>query len=250
MKRIKVLLIVLGAAILIFILRAFVCSFRNDNDDDIQISKIDNLAGILAKTAELPQQYQRGEINLDQLNTMALELQDKYDELTQNTIENANEEWGKMQGNLDEQFESIQKTIDAAKEKCDLPDRAEKLWLSKPQWLALDKEACEQTFVDTEWFDSVTLVYSGTYEAAMQQAKIIAEKAKVPVSTEFKMAQDALSGLSAEEIWAITSGSMLKWIIYTNFGLLATDIDYLITISVDENGKLIIEATNYEQMKK
>jgi hypothetical protein len=64
------------------------------------------------------------------------------------------------------------------------------------------------------------------------------------------MAQDALSGLSTEEITKITSGNMLKWIIYTNFGLLATDIDYLITISVDENGKLTIEVTNYEQMKK
>jgi hypothetical protein len=53
-------------------------------------------------------------------------------------------------------------------------------------------------------------VYSGAYETAMQQAKLIAEKAKVSVSPEFKMAQDALSGLSTEEITKITSGNMLK----------------------------------------
>lgn len=56
----------------------------------------------------------------------------------------------------------------------------------------------------------MTLVYDGSYETAMQQAKIIAEKAKVPVSAEFKMAQDTLSGLSTEEVAQITSGSMLK----------------------------------------
>gem|GEM_PF-5873058 len=76
--------------------------------------------------------------------------------------------------------------------------------------MTIQKKACKQTFVGTEGYDSVTLVYDGSYETAMQQAKIIAEKAKVPVSAEFKMAQDTLSGLSTEEVAQITSGSMLK----------------------------------------
>lgn len=72
------------------------------------------------------------------------------------------------------------------------------------------KAECKQTTVDVEGFDSVSLTYQGTYELAMQQAELIAQKAKVPVSKEFQMAQGALSGLSSDEIAQITSGSMLK----------------------------------------
>jgi uncharacterized protein (DUF342 family) len=93
---------------------------------DNQIDQITSLAEILAKTAELPQQYQRKEITLDQLNAMTLELQDKYTELTKNPMP-PNKEIDRIQNNLDEQFELIKTTIDNAKEVCDLPDRAEKL---------------------------------------------------------------------------------------------------------------------------
>jgi hypothetical protein len=64
------------------------------------------------------------------------------------------------------------------------------------------------------------------------------------------MAQEAMSGLSSEELSAITSGDSLKGVVYSNAGLLATDMEYLTIISVDENGKLTIEAINYAQMKK
>lgn len=217
---------------------------------DKQIDAMTNLAQILVEANNLTQQFQRGEINEEQMTKLTLELEDKYAELTQNGIMTWNKEWEDMQKDLDEKFEGMRESIEAIQQICDIPEWVGKLWITKPQWLNLEKEKCAYTSADVEWFDSLTMTYQGTYEAAMQQAGIIAEKAKVPVSAEFKMAQDALSGLTTEEIWAITSGSMLKWIVYTNYGLLATDMEYLITISVDENGKLTIEVTNYEQMKK
>jgi len=59
----------------------------------------------------------------------------------------------------------------------------------------LDQEddACAQTVADVDGFDSVTLVYHGDYDWAMQQANSIASKAKIPVSPEFEMAQKLLS---------------------------------------------------------
>lgn len=94
---------------------------------DAQIEKVSNLAEILAKTAELTQQFESKEITAEQFATLTRELEDKYEELTKNTIEEANEEIETMQKNLDEQFETIQKTIDNVKGICNLPDRAEKL---------------------------------------------------------------------------------------------------------------------------
>jgi len=151
--------------------------------------------------------------------------------------------------NTDKQSESLT-WDDTIKNVCELPDRASKLWLIVPQWLVIETPECTQTSLSGEWFDSVSLAYKGDYETAMAQAKIIADKANIQVSPEFAMAQESLSGLTNEEISQITSGSMLQWIVYSNAGLLTTNIEYLITISVDENGKLILEATNFEQMKK
>lgn len=131
-----------------------------------------------------------------------------------------------------------------------LPDRAIALGLSEPEWLSFDKEESRQTYVNQDAFDSVTLIYTGEYEKSLQQAKIIADKAKIPISKEFEMAQNALDGLSEQEIAQITSGNMLRWIVYANSSLLATNMEYLVTISVDENGTLTIEAVNYSQMKK
>ena len=223
------------------------CSAPKQDDE---ISKISNLAEILTQTSLLPQQYKSHEITLEEFNAKTLELQERYEALTQNDIENMSDEVKTIQENVTQQFELNKKTIDTEKESCDIPAWAVALWISKPEWLKVEEDWCRLTSLDVEGFDSITLVYEGEYEAALQQAKIIAEKAKVPVSAEFKMAQESLSGLTTEEIGQITSGSMLKWVVYTNVGLLATDMKYLITISVDENGKLVIEATNYEQMKK
>ena len=67
----------------------------------------------------------------------------------------------------------------------------------------------------------------------MQDAKRIAALAKIPVSPEILM---------AEQIQA-SSG-----IVYANHSLLDTNIDYLVTVSVDEQGSLILDVTNYKQI--
>jgi|GEM_PF-6297666 len=94
---------------------------------DVQIDKISSLAGILSETVEISQQFQRGEITLEQFNALSLELEDKYERLTQNTVENANEELETMENDLNKQFATIHKTIVEAQDMCKLPERAERL---------------------------------------------------------------------------------------------------------------------------
>lgn len=52
--------------------------------------------------------------------------------------------------------------------------------------------------------------YQGDYETAIQQAKIIAEKADIPLSKEFELAQKSMDKISQDELNQITEGGNLK----------------------------------------
>lgn len=116
-----------------------------------------------------------------------------------------------------------------------LPARAQNLWLSVPANMTLDVTKTKQTTLTQNWYDSTVLVYKWTYELAMQEAAKIAKNANLPISAEFAALQTKL-------------GSVIKWIVYTNHGLLDTNIEYLISITVDEDWSMTIEITNYKQM--
>ena len=117
--------------------------------------------------------------------------------------------------------------------------------------MELEDEESSVSSVDIEGFDSMVLVYEGKYETAMAEAKKIAEKANIPVSSEFAAAQEMISNMTEDERMGLDmfEEDMTKGIIYTNHSLLETNFDKLITISVDEFGELIIEAVNYAQIK-
>lgn len=116
-----------------------------------------------------------------------------------------------------------------------LPERAQKLWLSVPANMTLDSTKTKQTTLAQNWYDSIVLLYKWTYELSMQEASKIAKKANLPISAEFAALQKKL-------------GSVIKWVVYTNHWLLDTNIEYLISITVDEDWSMTIEITNYKQM--
>lgn len=221
------------------------------NKEDLEITKINNLAEILVKTSTLSDQFARQEITLDEFNASTNELQKKYEELTQNNGEEISEAAKALQESIDKKFTTIAET-DKNKTTIWLPDWAKALGLSEPIWLTLQTQQSKQTSVDTEWYDSINLVYEGSYETALAQAKIIADKAKISISPEFKMAQEAEKTNSEEDIKKVTwwSENIAKGIVYSNAGLLENNMEYLITIAVAENGILTIEAKNFSQIKK
>ncbi len=121
-----------------------------------------------------------------------------------------------------------------------LPRWARKLGLTEPVGMTMDKDYSQSTSErdPSEGFNSVIMVYRGSYETAMNQAEIIAKKANIPLSQDYK---DALLLKNEYGIEAIKGAS------YMNFEIGADDNPkYTISITVDDDGTLTINATDNE----
>lgn len=134
-----------------------------------------------------------------------------------------------------------------------LPEWAKNLWLVEPMWMTLDQDISKITSVnnDTEWFDSVILVYKWDYLKSIDEAARIAQLASVPVSKEFQQAKEIEKSSPdiVAQMWDDVKNSM-KWMVYSNSDLTDTNVEYLISISVDADWTLTINASNYKQMKE
>lgn len=126
-----------------------------------------------------------------------------------------------------------------------LPTWAKQLGLTEPIGLELDKDYSQSTSEnnDIEGFNSIILVYRGNYDEAILQAGIIAEKANIPMSQDYK---DALILSRKYNIETIKGAS------YMNFDIGSDDNPrYNISITVDNDGTLLINATDtYALMKQ
>ena len=79
------------------------CSSKQERE----ISKIENLAQILAKTAEISQQYTTKKITLEELNKLTNDLQTKYQELVNSADTDQIDEMLKMQNDIENSFDKI-----------------------------------------------------------------------------------------------------------------------------------------------
>ncbi len=123
-----------------------------------------------------------------------------------------------------------------------LPLWANRLGLSEPQGMQIDVDFSQSTSESNpnDGYNSVLLVYRGGYNQAMDQARIIASKAHIPMSKDFEDAQ-----ILAKE-YGIES---LKGMAYMNFEMGATELPpYTLAITVDEDGTLTISATDTKKL--
>lgn len=134
-----------------------------------------------------------------------------------------------------------------------LPERAKKLWLREAEWLVLDQSASRISSKDNpdEWFDSVILVYKWDYQKALDEASNIALEANIPLNKDFQKAKE-IEEKSPDIINQMSDEfkDSMKWIVYSNYDLIQTNIEYLISISVDWEWTLVIDASNYKQMQE
>ncbi len=154
--------------------------------------------------------------------------------------------------------EELQQQIDILEtQKTDLsfPSWLAKLDISAPKNMEIDKISSYKTTEEVEWFNSIHFVYNWEYNNAMKQAENIASAANISVSAEFKMAQDMIANINSgnkemqqamiELVWD------LKWIVYTNYSLMWwEETDYMIAITVSEDGSLEIDVTDMVAMQK
>ncbi len=125
-----------------------------------------------------------------------------------------------------------------------LPVWATRLGLTEPTGLQLDRDFSQSTSENNpdEGFNSVVLVYRGDYNQAMDQAKLIAERAGIPLSSDYEAARQLSEKYGTESI---------KGAAYLNFEL-GSEIHpkYNIAITVDEDGLLTITATDAKKLSE
>ena len=203
-----------------------------------QIQSVQTLAELQTEITRISDQLLSWTITPDVAQELFAQLQSKYTELTDTQLLS--------------RMTTLQKIIDKQKDSMnrlwELPIRAKNLWLSLPQHMRLDKVASKQTRVAKEWYDSIQYVYKWAYASALSEAMRIASGAKLFVSPEIAQAQALVN--QGKSISGLDTSHLTKWIVYTNHSLTDTKIDYLINVSVNADGLLTIEASNYAQMKK
>ncbi len=135
-----------------------------------------------------------------------------------------------------------------------LPKWVQELGFIEPEGLEYQPEMSETTSVNApgQSFNSINFVYKGDYEKAMEQAKIIADKAGIPMSEEFKRAKEANERLmkKKDELPENQIVEELKGAIYTNHRMdrpVDESLEYMISIMVDESGILTINIVNQKQ---
>ncbi|MBN2615096.1 MAG: hypothetical protein JXR71_05325 [Bacteroidales bacterium] len=125
-----------------------------------------------------------------------------------------------------------------------LPNWAIRLGLSTPVNMTIDSDYSQTTSESNpdEGFNSLLMVYKGNYENAMKQAAIIAARARVPMTPEYKTIREMNAGAKNEDI--------IKGVAYMNFEPGAPNQPkYAIAITVSEKGVLTISATDSKQME-
>lgn len=122
-----------------------------------------------------------------------------------------------------------------------MPGWVTKLGITEPSGLKFDPIFSNSTTVDdpSEGFNSVSMVYTGTFEQASSEAAKIASKAKLKLGGVFL----AKGSPNKNEILNETQG-----ISYLNYSLGNTNLDFLISVRVDPSGKLTIMVTDNKQL--
>jgi hypothetical protein len=92
-----------------------------------------------------------------------------------------------------------------------------------------------------EGFNSVSLVYSGTYEQAMAEAARIAQNANLSSGRNFKTKGSPVKNMDPKANCGIS---------YMNYTLGNTDKDFLISMEVEPSGRLTIMVTDNKQLNE
>ncbi len=183
--------------------------------------------------------------NVSQTINILEALQKELDQLEHQRAEGSisEEEFNIRANELKDTYGRALAKRDNLKPATGLPQWAVQLGLTEPQGMTLDQAFSQITSVENndEGFNSVTLVYTGNYEHAINEATRIARLAGIPLGKDF---------VQARELAKTYSSSPVKGIAFMNFDPYLKDAPVNISITVDEVGVLTISAVDVEQMKR
>lgn len=203
--------------------------------DTIDVNSITDLVALQNMIAMVSADITNWSIDPEEAQILIEQLQQRYLDLTDST-----------QQNIEEQFDVVQKALNKQSSvSYSLPLWAKKMNMTEPKWMELNKVLSKQ-YTNSEWYSSTILVYKGDYTVALQQAEAIAKKAGLYISKTFEEGQAIAQEDNLKYISWLDIGALQKGVIYVNHELLDTNIENLLSVSVDQDGTLIIEATKYK----
>jgi hypothetical protein len=124
-----------------------------------------------------------------------------------------------------------------------MPEWVTMLGITEPDGMKFDQVFSNYTSVNdpAEGFNSVSLVYTGTYDKAIAEAARIAESAKLSIGREFITIGSPLKSQSINNTARVS---------YMNYNLDKTDQDFLISVQVEPSGLLTIMVTDNKQLNE
>ncbi len=137
-----------------------------------------------------------------------------------------------------------------------LPDWAKEIGLSLPEGLKFvsNLSNISEYNPNLKTVNSINLVFSGNIDKSLKEAEKIAKKAKIPPSEDFIRAREEQK---KHQKMLLSQGEKvefpeLKGMIYSNSkpdSKVLESLKYLITIIVEENGNLVINAVDNKQSR-
>jgi hypothetical protein len=193
------------------------------------------LGGNIVLKAGLPASVSKTEVNFEN------RLQSLEDDLVKGKI--TRQQYDSLADLLGMQKKRSLALLDESHNPDKMPDWVTKLGIDEPEGMKFDQVFSNYTSIDdpTEGFNSVSLVYKGSYDKAIAEAARIAANAKLSVGGVFRA-----KGSPAINTARNNNGG----ISYLNYSLGNTEQDFLISVQVEPSGRMIIMVTDNKQLNE
>lgn len=201
----------------------------------IDVNSITDLSTLQKTIATLADDINMWSIDIETASVFFVQLQQKYLDLTDIS-----------QQDIDQQFDTIQNTINThSTTSYLLPLWAKKMNILLPQWMNFDRNRSKQ-YITNVWDNSLILVYHWTYDQAIRETERIAKYANLYISKTFEKGQSIAEHDNLQYISWLDIDVLQQSIVYVNHELFDANIENSISVSLDQDGTLIIEATQYK----
>jgi len=124
-----------------------------------------------------------------------------------------------------------------------MPEWVTELGIPEPEGLRFDRDFSSFTSINnpSEGFNSVSLVYTGTYDNAVREA------AKIAASAKLSLAGNFVAKGSPSKKTTFLNKNVVR---YLNYSLDNTKQEFLISVQVDLSGRLTLAVTNNKQLNE
>ena len=191
------------------------------------------LGGNLVLKAGLPASVSKTEVNFEK------RLQSLEDNLVAGTI--TKHEFDSLSDLLRIQIKRNEALKDENHNPDKIPDWVSRLGIIEPEGMKFDEDFSNSTSINdpSEGFNSVSLVYTGSYVKAVVEAAKIAANAKLSAGGVIKAKGGPVGSSMTKNNSTIS---------YMNYNLEKADEDFLISVQVEPSGILTIMVTDNKQL--